>query len=90
VFVTVSLLVLSIAAVFAYFHHKSTLDDEDNLPTVKGYWRAPSIQASLYDDSTHSEGAVVYGEGVEMEKMASSSQSSASNFRPHSPSEVRI
>lgn len=45
------------------------------MPTVKGYWRAPSIQASLYDDSSHSDGGngVLYGDGVEMESVSSHS-----------------
>lgn len=62
---------------------------EDDMPTVKGYWRAPSIQASLYDDSTHSEGAVVFGEGgLEMEVCPT--KITSGNFRPDCPSEVRI
>jgi hypothetical protein len=87
VMVSLGVLGVGFLAVFSYQQHRRALDDEENLPTVKGYWRAPSIQASLYDDSTHSEGAVVYGEGLEMEKV---SERSASSFRPHSPSEVQI
>jgi hypothetical protein len=35
---------------FAY--HRAAVDG-GALPTVKGYWRAPSIQAAIFDDSYH-------------------------------------
>jgi hypothetical protein len=82
-------IIFTLLAALLYTQRRGAYSDDD-MPTVKGYWRAPSIQASLYDDSTHSEGAVVYGEGgLEME-VSPSNKITSSNFRPDCPAEVRI
>ena len=63
------------------------------MPTVKGYWRAPSIQASLYDDSSHStDPSLSFNEGIELEKgpMAVAPTKISTNFNVNSNSEVRI
>lgn len=63
------------------------------MPTVKGYWRAPSIQASLYDDSAHStDGNSNFNEGLELEKipMAVAPTKISTNYNINSNSEVRI
>jgi hypothetical protein len=82
-------IIMTLLAALLYTQQRGVYS-EDDMPTVKGYWRAPSIQASLYDDSTHSEGAVVYGEGGGLEMETTSSKITSSSFRPDCPSEVRI
>ena len=37
-----------------FFAYRRAAQDGGALPTVKGYWRAPSIQAAIFDDSYHS------------------------------------
>jgi hypothetical protein len=53
--------------------YQRAIGSEESPPVVKGYWRAPSIQASLYDDSAHSvDGMVSLASEIEMEKSTSS------------------
>lgn len=67
-----------LALVVALIYTQYRNNNSDDMPTVKGYWRAPSIQASLYDDSTHSDSGTgaLYGDGVEMETVSTHSTTS--------------
>jgi hypothetical protein len=84
------MVIAGLAGALIYTRQKS--NSSENLPTVKGYWRAPSIQATLYEDSCHSEDGLGYGEGVELEKMSTAIApvKILSNFPGNSSPEVRI
>ena len=66
-------MVLVVAVVgMVMFAYQRSANDGGSLPTVKGYWRAPSIQAMIYDDSTHSTTELVSCESeFEMKKSQS-------------------
>lgn len=57
-------LVFAVIGITMFAYHRSAIDG-GALPTVKGYWRAPSIQAAIFDDSYHHAQPM----GVELEKV---------------------
>jgi pectate lyase len=79
------IVVLALVGVAAVKYRQS---QEDNSHTNSGYWRAPSIQAMLFDDSAHAYsdesplngssggagGVVVMSRVVEMEDLKSGAQ----------------
>lgn len=59
-------LVFAVVGMTVFAYHRAYLDG-GSLPTVKGYWRAPSIQAALFDDSYHSSSSSPLDKSTESE-----------------------